>query len=46
MCAVFILKELLNNTYKTEADITKDLGLPVLGVIPLEEGGIVGRSRK
>jgi capsular polysaccharide biosynthesis protein len=46
MCAIFILKELLNNTYKTEADITKDLGLPVLGVIPLEEGGVVGRSRK
>ena len=46
MCALFILKELLNNTYKTEADITKDLGLPVLGVIPLEEGGVVGRARK
>ena len=46
MCALFILKELLNNTYKTEADITKDLGLPVLGVIPLEEGGVVGKSRK
>ena len=46
MCALFILKELLNNTYKTEADITKDLGLPVLGVIPLEEGGVIGRSRK
>ena len=46
MCALLILKELLNNTYKTEADITKDLGLPVLGVIPLEEGGVVGRSRK
>jgi capsular polysaccharide biosynthesis protein len=46
MCAIFILRELLNNTYKTEADITKDLGLPVLGVIPLEEGGVVGRSRK
>ena len=46
MCAVVILKELLNNTYKTEADITKDLGLPVLGVIPLEEGGVVGKGRK
>ena len=46
MCALFILRELLNNTYKTEADIVKDLGLPVLGVIPLEEGGVVGRSRK
>ena len=46
MSALIVLKELLNNTYKTEADITKDLGLPVLGVIPLEEGGVVGRSRK
>ena len=46
MCVLFILKELLNNTYKTEGDIVKDLGLPVLGVIPLEEGGVVGKSRK
>ena len=46
MCALFILKELLNNTYKTEADITKDLGLPVLGVIPLEEGGVVSKGKK
>ena len=46
MCALVVLKELLNNTYKTEVDITKDLGLPVLGVIPLEEGGVVGRGRK
>lgn len=46
MCAIFILQELLNNTYKTEADVAKDLGLPVLGVIPLEEGGVVGRTKK
>lgn len=46
MSALVILKELLNNTYKTEADITRDLGLPVLGVIPLEEGGVVGKNRK
>lgn len=46
MCGIFVLKELLNNTYKTEADIVKDLGLPVLGVIPLEEGGVVGKSSK
>ena len=45
MCAVFILKELMNNTFKTEADITRELGLPVLGVIPLEEGGVVGKGR-
>ena len=44
MCAIFILRELLNNTYKTEADIVKDLGLPVLGVIPLEEGGAVNKK--
>ena len=41
MCAFLILKELLNNTFKTEADITRELGLPILGVIPLEEGGLV-----
>ena len=46
MCGLFILRELLNNTYKTEADITKDLGLPVLGVIPLEEGGVVNKGKK
>lgn len=46
MCALFILRELLNNTYKTEADIVKDLGLPVLGVIPLEEGGVVNKGKK
>ena len=44
MCAIFALRELLNNTYKTEADIVKDLGLPVLGVIPLEEGSTVGKA--
>ena len=31
----------MNNTFKTEADITRELGLPILGVIPLEEGGLV-----
>ena len=45
MCAIFIIRELLNNTYKTEADIVKDLGLPVLGVIPLEEGGVIGKNK-
>ena len=41
MCVFLILKELMNNTFKTEADITRELGLPILGVIPLEEGGLV-----
>ena len=46
MCGIFVLKELLDNTYKTEADIVKDLGLPVLGVIPLEEGGVAAKAGK
>ena len=41
MCMFLILRELMNNTFKTEADITRELGLPILGVIPLEEGGLV-----
>ena len=44
MCFLFILRELLNNTFKTENDVTRELGLPILGVIPLEEGGIVTRD--
>ena len=39
-----ILRELLNNTFKTEQDITRELGLPILGVIPLEEGGVLTSS--
>lgn len=46
ICAIFIIKELLNNTYKTEADLAKDLGLPILGVIPLEEGGVASKGKK
>ncbi len=46
MFLVYLLRALLNNTYKTEADIMKDLGLPILGVIPLEEEGVVGRARQ
>ena len=41
MCMFLVLRELMNNTFKTEADITRELGLPILGVIPLEEGGLV-----
>lgn len=44
MCAFFILKELMNNTFKTEADVTRELGLPILGVIPLEEGGVISQA--
>ncbi len=33
-CAVIIIVFLLDNTYKTDMDIQRDLGLPVLGVIP------------
>lgn len=32
-----ILKELLNNTFKTEEEITKKLGLTVIGVLPKME---------
>ena len=31
---IVLLKEMLNNTFKTDEDITKHLGLVVLGVIP------------
>ena len=31
---VVFLKEMLNNTFKNDADIQKHLGIPVLGVIP------------
>ena len=44
MCVFLILRELMNNTFKTEADITRELGLPILGVIPLEEGGLVAQG--
>lgn len=40
----FVLRELLNNTFKTEQDVTRELGLPILGVIPLEEAGLVTSS--
>lgn len=43
-CCFFVLRELLNNTFKTEADVTRELGLPILGVIPLEEGGAIGQK--
>ncbi|MEE1035239.1 MAG: Wzz/FepE/Etk N-terminal domain-containing protein [Agathobacter sp.] len=44
MCAFLVIKELMNNTFKTEADITRELGLPILGVIPLEEGDAINQG--
>ena len=44
MCAFLVIKELMNNTFKTEADITRELGLPILGVIPLEEGNAINQG--
>ena len=46
MFLLYLFRALSNNTYKTEADVAKDLGLPILGVIPLEEEGVVGRARQ
>lgn len=34
MFAVVLIKELSNNTFKTEEDITEKLNMPLLGVIP------------
>lgn len=36
-CGVVVILFLLDNTYKTDADIQEDLDLPVLGVIPKVE---------
>lgn len=36
-CAVIVIIYLADNTYKTDMDIQRDLGLPVLGVIPAVE---------
>ena len=36
-CGVIVVRELLNNTFQTEEDVRKVLGLQVLGVIPVEE---------
>ena len=37
VCFVIMLTIILDNTYKSERDITDDLGYPVLGVIPTLE---------
>lgn len=36
--AFIILREMLDTKFKTEADVTNTLGIPVLGVIPYVEG--------
>lgn len=36
VCVYIVLKELLNNRFQNEQDVTKILDLPVLAVIPLE----------
>lgn len=37
VCFIIVLTIILDNTYKSERDITDDLGYPVLGVIPTLE---------
>ncbi len=37
VCAVIVIIFLADNTYKADMDIQRDLGLPVLGVIPAVE---------
>lgn len=34
MLIIAFIRELLNNTFKTEDDIAKNLQLPLLGIIP------------
>lgn len=47
ICAVIVILSLADNTYKTDMDIQRDLGLPVLGVIPtIEASGKRGHKRK
>jgi capsular polysaccharide biosynthesis protein len=45
---IFVLKFMLDNTYKSELDIKKHLDLPVLGIIPSIEscGTKQGRTKK
>ena len=47
VCAVIVIVSLADNTYKTDTDVQRDLGLPVLGVIPaVEENEIHGHKKK
>ncbi|MBO5070152.1 MAG: polysaccharide export protein [Lachnospiraceae bacterium] len=46
MCGVIVVLELLNDSIKTEEDIERYLGLPVLAVVPLRGCNERGKSRK
>ena len=47
ICVVFILiKEMLSNTFRTQEDVRRILDLPVLGIIPQEDGFDQGRRGK
>lgn len=43
--AFYVLKTILNDTIKTDEDIEKYIGLPVLSEIPLERGGRPGKKK-
>ena len=45
-CLVIFVLMLLDNTYKTEEDVQRNLGLPVLGVIPEVDSCRGGRSAR
>ena len=45
-CLVVFVLMLTDNTYKTDMDIQKDLGIPVLGVIPAIESCRIRSNRK
>lgn len=46
VCVVIVIVSLTDNTYKSDMDIQRDLGLPVLGVIPDAEGNKKHRHKK
>lgn len=47
ICVVFILiKEMLSNTFRTQEDVRRILDLPVLGIIPQEDGFKQSRREK
>lgn len=47
VCAVIVIISLTDNTYKNDMDIQRDLGIPVLGVIPnVDENGKRGHKKK
>jgi len=46
VCAAIVIISLADNTYKTDMDIQRDLGVPVLGVIPAVEDNKKLRTKK